>query len=39
MLGVTLFLAALGVPLPATELLVAAGAFSQQARRGELADG
>lgn len=29
-LGVTLFLAALGVPLPATVLLVAAGAFSRQ---------
>lgn len=29
-LGVTLFLAALGVPLPATMLLVAAGAFSRQ---------
>lgn len=29
-LGATLFLAALGVPLPATMLLVAAGAFSRQ---------
>ena len=30
LLGVTLFLAAAGIPLPATVLLVAAGAFSQQ---------
>ena len=29
-LGMTLFLAALGLPLPATMLLMAAGAFSQQ---------
>lgn len=30
LLGVTLFFAAAGIPLPATVLLVAAGAFSQQ---------
>jgi membrane protein DedA with SNARE-associated domain len=34
MLGITLFLAALGLPLPASVVLIAAGAFAQQGALG-----